>query len=499
MAKLVAKYRARQAKGVIKTNTLERVIFSNTFGSNKMLQDAYKEAETLPTGLEFMSDTWASLYKHEFETEEELPPHMDINRRLMSQLHKLDDFVGMRKRSVQDKVMSAVGASALAPIVMASIPQDAQDHIEESKQQNQMSEDLKRQAEHLQQMAEQAAKNGDQNADKLQKQADSAQYQSQVAQMKAENAAQQAKTSIDNPMVLHQMAQALKQGADKAKEMQEALGTFAGKEGGEPSVRSVDEALKIAEMIRGNPVLKRIAQLAGRMLAFSRGIRKKRMQYIPPELVGVEYGNAIERVHPSELLLLSEPEMEDLFMINFLEGKLLQYKNYGPKEVGKGPIVVCLDSSGSMNGERDEWARAVALTLWKTAYKDNRDFSVVVFAGPGHERTFEIKDIPSALEMLSFKYGGGTSFETALKGAMNVLEQGKDKGDIVFITDGEDHLSDKFKNEFLDLKNGKNFSVFSILIGHWGEGENVRDWSDKVVKLEVNDDNNTLDELFRFI
>jgi hypothetical protein len=54
----------------------------------------------------------------------------------------------------------------------------------------------------------------------------------------------------------------------------------------------------------------------------------------------------------------------------------------GVENLGKGPIIVCQDKSGSMDGQRDEWATAVAIAMSELATKQNRAFGVIHFEQP---------------------------------------------------------------------------------------------------------------------
>jgi uncharacterized protein with von Willebrand factor type A (vWA) domain len=59
----------------------------------------------------------------------------------------------------------------------------------------------------------------------------------------------------------------------------------------------------------------------------------------------------------------------------------------------------------------------------------------------------------------------GTSFEPALKKAAESVEsQVYKKADIVFITDGQAPISQKFLAEFLDIKKKREFRVFGVPI-----------------------------------
>src|SRR5207249_4537867 len=49
-------------------------------------------------------------------------------------------------------------------------------------------------------------------------------------------------------------------------------------------------------------------------------------------------------------------------------------------ERGRGPMIVCLDGSGSMEGEKEIWSKAVALTLLEIARRQRRLFRFICFS-----------------------------------------------------------------------------------------------------------------------
>ena len=57
----------------------------------------------------------------------------------------------------------------------------------------------------------------------------------------------------------------------------------------------------------------------------------------------------------------------------------MQYQLIGNQPLGKGPLVVLLDKSGSMDGPRDIWATALSLALLDQAQRERRPFALVAF------------------------------------------------------------------------------------------------------------------------
>ena len=64
----------------------------------------------------------------------------------------------------------------------------------------------------------------------------------------------------------------------------------------------------------------------------------------------------------------------------FLDAELLQYALRAIDEKGRGPMVVCIDGSSSMAGDKEIWSKAVSLTLLDIAQRQRRLFRSICFA-----------------------------------------------------------------------------------------------------------------------
>ena len=143
-------------------------------------------------------------------------------------------------------------------------------------------------------------------------------------------------------------------------------------------------------------------------------------------------------------------------------------------------MIVCIDGSGSMAGDKEVWAKAVALALLEIARKQRRAFTTIVFSsGQADLHVFDLLERPhrGALEsppvdlrhLMEFAEcfpRAGTNFQVPLEHASGLLlEQSKfRRGDIVFITDGEAHLPEPWLHEFEQLKKALEFRVHGILV-----------------------------------
>ena len=115
--------------------------------------------------------------------------------------------------------------------------------------------------------------------------------------------------------------------------------------------------------LAGNEKLKKLARMVGRMKLSALAIRKKVFERSSEELLEVEQGDALHRLLPHELLSLHHPILRKDFYRRFLDQELIQYSLRGIEEKGKGPMIVCLDGSGSMAGDKIRQARRAAQSL----------------------------------------------------------------------------------------------------------------------------------------
>ena len=111
----------------------------------------------------------------------------------------------------------------------------------------------------------------------------------------------------------------------------------------------------------------------------------------------------------------------------------------GAETLGKGPLVVALDKSGSMEGPRDMWATALALALLDQAQRDNRTFVLLLFAAGVKYEAIVKPHEPLPEAALAQGCCGGTSIDAALTRALTIIESHRGalcKSDVVLVTDG---------------------------------------------------------------
>lgn len=215
------------------------------------------------------------------------------------------------------------------------------------------------------------------------------------------------------------------------------------------------------------------------------------------EIVGIKLGKDIEHALPSELALLSDPETAILFDLKYLESQLLCFEMNGMsitpqqreevKEImtsdedNKGPMILCIDTSGSMQGSPEVIAKASALYLASEAIKQKRACYLINFstAITTHELTGP-ENLGNLIDFLGMSFHGGTDVAPAVNHALNVMETERyEKADVLVISDFimnslDPSLLEKIEKQQL-LKNSFN----SLVIGDLMMSKRARGYFDR--------------------
>jgi uncharacterized protein with von Willebrand factor type A (vWA) domain len=282
------------------------------------------------------------------------------------------------------------------------------------------------------------------------------------------------------------VAQQLEDATEEAETWGNALGT------GERSPPG--QKLELGKRLAGNEKLKKLARMVGRMKFHAMALRKKVFERSSEEVLEVERGDSIHRLLPHEMLTLHHSVLRKDFYRRYLDQELLQYSLRGIEEKGKGPMIVCLDGSSSMSGDKEIWSKAVTLTLLEIARRQRRLFRSICFSS--EETPLQVLDLnprerydvktKNVMDLAEYFPGGGTDFQKPLDAALECLKQARfKKGDIIFITDGECQVSSEWAEAFHKEKERLGFSLFSILIdvGSSSLGT-LKEFSDRITTIK---------------
>ena len=257
-----------------------------------------------------------------------------------------------------------------------------------------------------------------------------------------------------------------------AEAEREAHGWSSGA-GGAGEAGHAGRTIELGRRLARSPKLRRLAALAGRMRSMALALRRASLERPNAEVYEVQLAGELARLLPPELLALRHPLLRRDFLRRLHEGRLLAYRLRGVDERGRGPLVVCLDGSSSMAGDKELWAKAVTLTLLEIARRQRRLFRVIAFSS--RDMPLFVRDLnprehhriqeERVFELAEHFAGGGTDFELPLDAALATLRSARyRRGDIVLITDGECRVSPAWLERFRRDKAQLEFALFSVLI-----------------------------------
>jgi uncharacterized protein with von Willebrand factor type A (vWA) domain len=266
-----------------------------------------------------------------------------------------------------------------------------------------------------------------------------------------------------------------------------------GRQLGSGGQMSAGARIELGKRLANNRKLKKLGHMVGRMRPQALALRRKLFERANAEVYEVGPGAELSRLLPQELLALRHPVLRRDFQRRFVESSLSQYTLRATERKGKGPLIVCLDGSSSMAGDKELWSKAVSLTLLEIAQRQRRLFRSICFASAEtplqildmNERTHHTADMQQVFELAEYFPGGGTDFQRPLDAAAACLrKRSHRRGDIVFITDGECRVDENWLQEFMRNKERLGFSVFSVLIdvGAASSGA-VREFSDRITTI----------------
>jgi uncharacterized protein with von Willebrand factor type A (vWA) domain len=298
---------------------------------------------------------------------------------------------------------------------------------------------------------------------------------------------QQGQTTDATKKLLKQVHEkALSKAAEDANAVRSMQRIVGGNGAGTGSVLNfegdVHEVLRLAR----NTEIKKILEFLSGIPKLGSFTKKKTTRYSKGELYGYEEGSDLERIVPSELAM-----PDDLFYVRLAESQLLLYQKQIKESLG--PIYLLLDKSGSMDGEKILWAKAVALALYSRARRENRDFYLRFFDNIPYPLIKVIKNAKSkdVIKMIEYigkiRGGGGTDISRSVISACEDIKEGHVKGvsEVIILTDGEDKIAETTVRR--SLKDA-NATLISVMIR--GDNADLRRISDTylvVYKLDQND------------
>jgi uncharacterized protein with von Willebrand factor type A (vWA) domain len=212
---------------------------------------------------------------------------------------------------------------------------------------------------------------------------------------------------------------------------------------------------------------------------------------VPHDTHGVERSGEIARMLPSEAVLFMRPALRLLWHAKRAERALATYRVRGvdqerfiaddagseardaerrKKKQDRGPIIVCLDTSGSMQGAPETVAKAVTLEAVRIATAERRECFLYAFSGPTQVAEFDLSvkkgGVQALLEFLGCSFHGGTDVAEPIARAIKRVETAKwSRADAIIVSDGEFPVPSATSDAVASARKSLYLRVHGLLIG----------------------------------
>tara|TARA_Y100000593_G_scaffold25624_1_gene51117 strand:- start:174 stop:1712 length:1539 start_codon:yes stop_codon:yes gene_type:complete len=451
----------------------------------KTADEGTKEYDQFP---ELHQDLFSALfrYKPELMDPKKIDKNFLLNREIMDQLMETDRYKELRNLTQLDKVNSTVATEVLGKQVFDIL----KDLKEQREAQQAVSDAMNEAAKAAKKEAgEGAGDDGD---------GESAEAEEHITLKEAQERLKEAENNLEDSLkkreIKSKFSNALDEAIGTTQQTSEMITNWGLDNDNSFSRKPYHEKMSLLNKLKNSPKLLEIAKLAGRFRNLAVRKEKEKVKVGFHEVYDISRGDNITRALPSEYMKLAKPALKLQFLKELADKSILQYEINGKSEKGKGAIVMCLDSSGSMSGEPEIWAKSVALALLEVSIIQKRNFFCIHFDSANdlrhlHTNKFLKPDnysIDEVVDMAEYFAGGGTLFHPALKLAKKQIQLDTEfsKADIIFVTDGQSAITDEFANEFNTWRKKNNVNVYSILIDSWHNSDSaLKLFSDKITKL----------------
>ena len=476
-------------------------------GAPSLTQLAESGGDLIPHFDALLQDLFLSLFKYNlvFQKADAVRRSAVLNRTILEQLLPSPTFEALKSRTLLEEDKAAIAAIVLGEQVLEMVRseklvnrRDMLDLFDLAHQE----EDLKERADALknvQEMVDSPQQEGEPAPDeelkkKISELADAAERAAKVSEARVNQKARQVENDIKHGDLselkrMQLRAAELAGEIDQAAEDSHAFSREFGQGGRMPA----GERLELGRRLARNKKLGELARLVGRFKQDARALRHQTFERGVAEAYDIERGSELGRMIPSELVAMHHPQLGHDFRRRLLEGSILQYRLREDEQKGKGPMVVCVDVSSSMEGQKELWSKAVSLTLMDIARRQRRLFRAVMFSSGNTIKVLDVNrerryqpDLNKVMELAEYFPGGGTDFEAPIDAAMDLIEEKKLKrADIVIITDGECQVSPAWLEHLKQRKQELQFAIFAVLVDVGSsEMSTLAQFSDRVTSIK---------------
>ena len=221
--------------------------------------------------------------------------------------------------------------------------------------------------------------------------------------------------------------------------------------------------------------LRKLARMIGRTGGFDIEMGKSFSRASKSDNSGITIGDDLNSLLPSEIAVLSDRRTQDIFYKNYAEKRLQVFASASngekKKERQDGPVIICLDTSSSMNGEPARIARMLTIAVSIYAMRRRRKVMVVKYSDSYKIETFIKRraDRDRLMKFLQWTGVGGNSENRMFRNLLETVlpqEPKFDAADILCISDFGWEGLNKDIQELIAKAKSDGMKFYGLVVGH---------------------------------
>ena len=402
-------------------------IYEDIVDQSPVMQQTLEEGEELlPTFKYLHQDIFLSLYKYKAKVLPETQMHIStrMNRGIISNLINTPEYISLRQTCRMDQFNAALGTEIIGREAIA-ILKEAVEKIKDLEKKKQAMDKLIEEEEKMDALMEEIgdideliedAKRSGNGAYAAQLEAERQAKEQAMATLKAmaNKIAEECDELLDDDelatevsTVMGKTLDATSQEVQQVSELCEAWGLGTG-DSCHVAFQNKKDAI---ERIRRSSKLNKLTDLVGRMKDSAMTEQKKKAKHGAVEIKSVTVGDKIQDTLPSDRMNLCNDTTKRDFYRRMTEHQLLTYSKEAHKQKNKGPIIVCVDTSGSMQGDEEIWSKALSVGILEVAQMQKRDFACIIYSSHADDPIVIKKDEIAPQKIIDcaekFHNGGG--------------------------------------------------------------------------------------------
>lgn len=377
--------------------------YQDIVDTSPVMQNTIEEGCKIYPAFEYMyQDIFLSLYKYKARLLPESDIHMStrLNRKFAECYLNTPEYIKLRQTCRMDQFNAALGTEIIGSKLL-KIVEEVMNKLKEQEESIKKMQELMKKEQEMDELIEeneemdellqsliQTGQGNSAQAQQLQQQIDQNIASKQAIQQLANQIAEEMDDLIEEDDLANEITTRAGKAFDEASmqvaETSELVDAWGLGEG-EKSRVSYQNKKDAIERIRKSPKLKHLTDLIGRFKESAITEQKKKTKHGAVEISSVTLGNKIEDILPSEKMMLSNEATKKDFYNKYTENRNMVYSKESNKSKNKGPIILCCDESGSMNGDRETWSKAFTMGVLEIAQIQKRDFAFIAYDSHANE------------------------------------------------------------------------------------------------------------------